>query len=186
MPQHLHVFLILALSLSLVQSCAQLRETVVDDGDDDVTEDPKVPAESEEITGLPAWHNPLEPVQLTGDSLIVSAAAIAADSSDAMAIAELTLAESVTEGLTDILFLLLEEKGVDVLKESTRPEAEVDRREMLIRLYTSANEEPEHIRARSRSISWHSENGQVRCYIRKAYNKAELYEAMRKEIRQSE
>ncbi|TVQ70279.1 MAG: hypothetical protein EA363_08190 [Balneolaceae bacterium] len=178
----------LALSLSLFQSCAQLREAVVDDEDEAVTEDAGIPAEPEEITGLPAWHDPLKPVQITGDSLIVSAAAVAADSSDAKAIAELTFAEYRNKGLTDILFLLLEEEGVDVLEESAHPGAEKERREMLIRLYATGNEEsePEHIPAGSRSVSWHSENGQVRCYIRQAYDKAELYEAMRMQIRQTE
>ncbi len=184
MSQYLSAFLILALSLSLVQSCAQFRNTVVDDEDDVVTEDAEVPAEPEEATGLPAWHDPLKPVQITGDSLIVSAAAVAADSSDAKAIAELTLAEYRNKGLSDILFLLLEEEGVDVLEESAHPGAEKELREKLIRLYATGNGESGHIRAGSRSVSWHSENGQVRCYIRQAYNKEELYEAVRMQIRQ--
>ncbi len=186
MPPYFHVFFILVLSLALFQSCAQLREAVVDDEDEPVTEDTEVPSEPEEITGMPAWHDPLKPVQITGDSLIVSAAAVAADSSDAKAIAELTFAEYRNKGLTDILFLLLEEEGVDVMEESALPGADKERREMLIRLYATANEEAEHIRAGSRSVSWHSENGQVRCYIRKAYNKAELYEAVRMQIRQTQ
>ena len=186
MPQYLNAFLILVLSLLLFQSCAHLRETVDEEVDEAVTEDIEVPADPEEITGLPAWHDPREPVKITGDSLIVSAAAVAADSTDAKAIAELTLAEYRNKGLTDILILLLEEEQVDVIEESASPGTETELKENLIRLLAPVNGEPEHIRAASRSVWWHQEDGQVRCYIRQTYDKAELYEAIRMQIRQTQ
>ncbi len=186
MQQHLPVLLILCLSPFLFQSCAQLRETIADEEETAINEVVKATEEPEEITGLPEWHNPLNPVQITGDSLIISAAAVAADSSDAKTIAELSLAEYRNKGLTDILFLLLDEEGVDVLEEPAAPEAEKALREKLVRLYASANGETEQFTADSGSVWWHREDGQVRCYIRQAYKKSELYEAVRMQIRQNE
>ncbi len=174
MSRYLLILFFFTAGALLASSCAQLRDTAVDK-EEQPEEQPSAPEEPEvEVAEIPPWHNPAGPVELTLDSLFVSAAAVAADSSDALAIAELALLEYTNNGITGIIILLLEEQGQGVLDDPGSTTASGEQREMLIRLMTLGDEDLEEIRPDSRQVFWHHENGQVRCYIRHAYDRSAL------------
>jgi hypothetical protein len=177
MPKPWSFLILLVLGFFVLFSCAHLHDST--EQETPQPEEPAVTEEPEEAVevDLPVWHEPGRAYKLTGDSLVVTAAAVAADSSDALAIAELALKESITSGITKVILQLLDDAGKEVQSNVDAAGAAIGERQDLIRLMTMDEEIIQEIHPNSQKIHWHRENGQVRCYLRYSYDRVALIEA---------
>ncbi len=184
MPIKITTVFLFVLSTLLLHSCGHLREIPADEEDVAVEELP-VPEESEEeITGLPAWYDPMEPVQITEDSLVITAAAVAADSADARSIAGLAILELKNRAVTEIILLYLEEDGQEVMSEVARTDEANRQRDRLIRALIMGEEDVPGLQVHTESVHWHRDNEQVRCYVRQVYNRVAVSQGIREAMGQ--
>ncbi len=173
------ILTLIASGLFLAASCAHLHESTEEELP--VVEEAEVPEKPDEdvVADLPDWHQPGRSYEVTGDSLFITVAALAADSSDARAIAELGFKEAMRSGFTELIHQMLDETGLDVLSDTDASGNAEGQRQELIRLMTLDEEIIQGINPDSQSTFWHHENGQVRFYMRKGYDRAALIQAIR-------
>jgi hypothetical protein len=184
MPRLIFPVLLFLLSMYLLQSCAQLRETVSDEEVAVVEESPDPDEPEVGITGLPDWYDAALPVQITRDSVIVSAAAVAPDSSDARSIAELAAKDFRNKALTEMILLYLHEEGVEVITEASRSEGTDERRNRVIKALTLDEGDMPDFPGHTETVFWHQENGQTRCYIRHAFDRSAVARSIHQALQQ--
>ncbi len=156
--------------------------------EDEVVEPAEEVAEAEEevepeIVEMPDWYRPSHPVQFTVDSVFVAAAAVSSDSADARRIAKIAVREHERTAFADFIFEILEEDGSrNGLSETDQNAANQARNDLLNSLAKGEEILDKRISYSGNEFFFET-NGQVRCYIRHAYEKEALYREIRAAIR---
>ncbi|MFO8030840.1 MAG: hypothetical protein R6U28_13360 [Cyclonatronaceae bacterium] len=140
-------------------------------------EDREVVEEPEEPVTAPAWYDAASPVRITGDSVYVTASALAADYDDARTIALLALGQQKEAAFTNRILALMEDD--DSFPERTNPDDSERRKEALLVLLALDGSETASDIPYSDSEFHFEAKGKVRYYIRHGYEMEAIDAAIR-------
>ncbi len=181
------VSLNLILCLFFFTSCGPLSGLFSDEEEElvMVAETPEVEEEPViEVAEIPSWHDPNHPVQVTSDSVVITGTAVSSVSADARSIAEIAVNEHKKTAFTNLIYTILEDKGSDALSSEAGSRADGQSEQDVIKMLTLEDDELFASIPFTVETFYFETNGQVRCYIRHAYEKAALSREIRDAIEQ--
>lgn len=160
--RHLLVLIFCCCPLFFIPACSLLGD-IAEDKPDRV-EEREIVKEPEGPATTPAWYDADSPVRITGDSIYVTASALAADYDDARSIALLALGQQKEAAFTKRLLAMMEE-GNDTFPRPTTPDVPEREKEAVLMLFALESSETASDIPCSDSEFHFEENGQVQYYI---------------------